>query len=677
MTALEANPVARISAKAQHLFQPEGLRKQFLMRFHNIGLSRAEKLLSHFGEDLPRVLADYDSVVEELVPFLSKFLPNLGPRLALQMHVAWPAAEAEWSAMAWLEEHGVAGTDAVVARRIIGLLGERAVEVLNENPYTLVSILSWSRADRIGIPVLENKHGLKGALEAPERLLGALERLWSDRRQRGHTAASMTDLRNGMERLLGSRELAKRAIHHALIKQRLFYECKLARPPGCRFMENRVLERLEAWREERRYTAAEISLVLDTVSQRNNLHPEQRHAIEFALGQRASVIAGSAGTGKSTTALALVEAWEILTGGNVEMATLSGKAAQVLSKKTKRLARTIYRLLRELREGEDNAPEQPELIRYNQIHLGSKSLVLIDEASMPALGDWAEIIDWVERRGASICLLGDSGQLPPIGPGLVFHLLAGDDRYATRLTTIHRQTEASGIPVVAQAIRSPGRSKLQWNRYAGKSDGVFLLDCSDRELLEQAESVITDLGGFPAQDHSVQILAARNETVGRFNHHFHDAYRAGQPYLRGTGGQSFSAGDPVVHTVNDYKRGLFNGVLGYVTGAQPHDHKLTCEFMGEIYEFDEERLGNISLSYALTAHKMQGSQAERVIVLIEPSLLIEPTWLYTAITRAERQVIIVGATSDLVTALKRKPAFLTRNVGFRLSGCSINHATLP
>ena len=99
--------------------------------------------------------------------------------------------------------------------------------------------------------------------------------------------------------------------------------------------------------------------------------------------------------------------------------------------------------------------------------------------------------------------------------------------------------------------------------------------------------------------------------------------------------------------------------------------------MGKTYEFTEKTLGNISLAYALTAHKMQWSQAERVVVLIEPTLLAEPTWLYTAITRAERQVIIVGATSNLVTALKRKPAFLTRNVGFRLSGCSMNHAALP
>ena len=647
--------------------EPASLRKRFLMGFAHIGESRADLILDHFEDDLPRILADSEAIEAELVPLLAKSLPNLGPRIARSMGRAWPSVEAEWACYAWLDDHGITGRDIGAARKIIATLGERAFEVLTTNPYVLVSVLSWAEVDRIALGVMIPRIGLEAATKAPERLLGAVERVWSDRRQRGHTAASPAELRARVLQHLKEPNLADEALELSLRAGHMVFEAGKLRPRGCRYMEDRIRGCLTQWVSERRIADEQIIPVVEAVARRYELHSEQRDAVAFVLRRRFAAIAGYAGTGKTKTARAIIDAWEALTNGNVLMGTLSGKAALVLSRATGRLARTLFRLTRELRDQEETNGAQSSLVfDRDEVVLNQNTLVLVDEASMPALGDWAEIVDWVERRGASLCMLGDSGQLPPVGPGLIFHSVSGSRKYCAILSTIHRQAGDNNIKQIALAIRQ--REVITWPTYLPDAKGVSLLECREAEALSAIEGVVMGAGGFPVAGHSVQILAARNETVDRLNRHFQRMQSVKNSSISGAGGAAFSKGDPVVHKTNDYGRSLFNGLLGYVVDIDHNTGSVCCEFDAVIHVFKGPTLANIGLAYALTCHKLQGSQASVVVVALENSPnLVEPTWLYTALTRAVDRVVLVGQRKHLAQALRRRPAFRSRDVGFDLS----------
>jgi exodeoxyribonuclease V alpha subunit len=179
------------------------------------------------------------------------------------------------------------------------------------------------------------------------------------------------------------------------------------------------------------------------------LSDEQATAVRHALSNPFSVIAGGAGTGKTATMHALVLAWEAL-GGRVHLCALAGKAALRLSQATHRLSKTLHRSLMELKQRE-RAVEEGKTPQKDWTDLTNRTLVIVDEASMVDLGQWARLLKAMPR-GCRLVMVGDTAQLPPIGFGLLFHVLAQRPTTA-RLTRIFRQDDANGIPLAADAIR--------------------------------------------------------------------------------------------------------------------------------------------------------------------------------------------------------------------------------
>jgi exodeoxyribonuclease V alpha subunit len=190
-----------------------------------------------------------------------------------------------------------------------------------------------------------------------------------------------------------------------------------------------------------------------------------------------------------------------------------------------------------------------------------------------------------------------------------------------------------------------------------------MLACPVADLDANVEAAVTRLGGFGADGLALHVVAATNKRVQSLNRRFHDLHSDRKPEVKGYLGAWFSPGDPVVFLENDYRRGLFNGMLGTVLTVDPVHRSVEVLFDGEIYVFGRDDLIRLDLAYALTCHKLQGSQAARVVIAIEPTRLLEPSWLYTAITRAERQAVLVGDTRILRAALRRRFAWLERVTG--------------
>ncbi|HEY0835786.1 MAG TPA: AAA family ATPase [Azospirillum sp.] len=653
-----------------------------------IGRGRAERLWTVFGERLPEVLdrEDIGALAEAIAPRY----PGLSLRLAADVVASWKEATAEPAIIAWLDGLGV--TDTRLVRRIVRILGDKTRDALECNPYILTAFMDkWSKVDELGLRLLK-ENGVAEPRKDIGRLVGAVDFVIRDMVSgEGHTIIDAPSLRTGLARCLKAK-----ADSGAIDEAVRLGEVNGAtlplpdgtwRAPGCAVLEEGLADRFRAMLEGREQSQVGIpsrkalERVLDRlVTDGPPLHPEQQEAVLRCLQAPLAVLSGGAGVGKTTTVRAIVALWEEL-GGRVELCALAGKAALRLSQSTSRLARTIHRLLAEMAKPEDDAEAAPQSAAPDAPRLDARTLLIVDEASMVNLGQWHRLVQAMPP-GCRLLMVGDVGQLPPIGFGLVFHRLAHMPDIAAELKTIHRQAEGSGIPAVSRAIRDGIVPALP--PFEGKADGVFLLPCPRHEIPARIEEVVADLGGF-GTGHALQVVAPVNDGdagVDGLNARFHDVHRrvhgidvfatfgdeARAQEVRGHLGQFFAIGEPVIHQRNDYQRALFNGSLGHVEGIDPARRTVRAAFDGEVIEFGPDALLDIALAYCLTCHRLQGSQSERIVVaLYDHERVMDVSWIYTAITRAERQVVLVGAPETLAAAVGRSPAWTNRRVAFRLN----------
>jgi exodeoxyribonuclease V alpha subunit len=260
-------------------------------------------------------------------------------------------------------------------------------------------------------------------------------------------------------------------------------------------------------------------------------------------------------------------------------------------------------------------------------------------------------------EGCRLLLVGDPYQLPPIQFGLSFHILMDSPTVpSVELTQVHRQTEVTGIPKVAADIRFGRRPALAV--YSGIRPGVSFIDCAEANVLDLLTEVVEDFGGFD----DVQILSAIKAGiagVNAINTHFHRLMAVGRDRLPW---HDLAVGDPVMFTRNDYQRELFNGSLGHLRRVDG-TYDATAAFDGTEHRLDRADLDALALAYCITVHKAQGSQFRRVVIPVLPSRLLDRTLLYTAVTRAVEQVVLLGDRAAFERAVAAPAAPMLRDTG--------------
>jgi exodeoxyribonuclease V alpha subunit len=378
----------------------------------------------------------------------------------------------------------------------------------------------------------------------------------------------------------------------------------------------------------------------------------QRQAVSLALRSRAVVITGGPGVGKTTLVRALLTVFQSAEL-SVSLAAPTGRAAKRLSESTGGAAQTLHRLL-------EMSPHSGEFQRNAENPLETDA-VIIDEASMvdvPLFGDLLEAMP----PHAGIVVVGDADQLPSIGPGQVLHdVLASQRVPAIRLTEIHRQ--ADGSEIVQNAHRIHRGEMPRFGKQPDGSDMFFFSSDSPEKAVARVVDLVTvripEKFGLPSRD--VQVLAPMRKGSGgvdALNRALQDALNPPSRHkarVERPGGVVFGPGDKLMQTENNYEKGVFNGDIGVIATINASEERFTVDFGADlIVDYTLHEADQLTLAYATTIHKAQGSEYPAVVIVLLPQhhIMLRRNLLYTAVTRGRRLVVMVGDLSAIRTAVR-------------------------
>lgn len=383
----------------------------------------------------------------------------------------------------------------------------------------------------------------------------------------------------------------------------------------------------------------------------------QKRAIKNALNNPISILTGGPGTGKTTIIngilMCLKELAEIPSAALYSddppflLAAPTGRAAKRMSEVTDISAKTIHRLLG-LGIGENDATDVNEL---------NGEILIIDEMSMVDMFLFKQLLSGINST-KRIVFVGDKDQLPSVGAGNVFGDLISSGAFpTTRLQVIHRQGEDSSIIKLAHAINDEEAEETIFN----KTKNYSFIPCQP-SLVGDAIDQIVNLAikrGFKKDD--VQVLGAMYNGQGGITHLNDILQDVMNPLSAKTKvieahNESFRIGDRILQLQNNPEKDIYNGQIGKIIGLNPDDKAkiLIADFDGREIEFGIKDLNDITRAYAITIHKSQGSEFPLVILnlTMQNYMMLRRNLLYTAITRAEKNLVMVGEKKAYIMALR-------------------------
>ena len=608
-----------------------------------IGPVYAKKLVEKFGEGVFDII-DRESVRLEQVR-------GIGAERRRTIRTAWAEQKIVREIMVFLHSNGVSTSRAV---RIYKTYGDEAVEKVRANPYLLardISGIGFKTADdiarKLGIPedsILRARAGLSHAL--------------SEAGGNGHCALPKDVLlKNAADLLVMDSLILQRALSEMLAEGELEEDGitgeDLIFLPSIRRAEVEVASRLARFaRGKAEYPEIDADKAIAWLKDKKSidLAPSQAEALRRALCSRVLVITGGPGVGKTTlvnSILTLLRAKQV----KCLLCAPTGRAAKRLSESTGLEARTIHRLLEYQNSGFSRNASNPL----------DCDLLVADETSMMDVQLMSKLLQALPAR-AHLILVGDVDQLPSVGPGAVLgDTIRSGAVPVVRLTEIFRQASSSRIIVNAHRINSGAMPESEKD-----SDFFFI----EREEPESVPATILELVAEripkkwkidPRRD--IQVLCPMNRGslgTAQMNRTLQERLnpkRNGDPSVEKFGWE-FRVRDKVIQTRNNYDKEVFNGDIGEILKIDDFEREVLIGFDGREVVYDFNELDEVSLAYAITIHKSQGSEFPVVVMplAMQQYLLLQRNLVYTGITRGRRLVVLVGQKKALQTAVRNVSA---------------------
>jgi len=599
--------------------------------FAGVGPATAEKLVEYAGAGK----ALDDLVRHHLGELHARLRIPLSTLTTLQE--AWIANAAENEVRSYLAQFGLSHHQMNV---LLETFGNAVVGVLRNDPYRLIKAVKgygFKRVDKIARRMGTPK-------DHPARLAAGIVYCLNEALDGGHTWTAGSDLLQQANELLlldgmDSLEAIRRAAEALLERGEIACDGKAVAFPALLDAEKYIRDRLDLG-------GGDGLRILPPVVDVSDLTAAQIEGFETAMRNVISVISGGAGTGKTFVVARLAEAFQAL-GFQIALCAPTGKAAQRIEEVMREHgldleAKTIHRLLEYngqvfKRESLSLSVTETDESGEESIRSPAYDAVIVDEVSMVDVPLMRVLLSAIDFGKTRLVLVGDHNQLPPVGPGnvlrdVIHHNLAP----TTILTQMVRQagvlkTNSSAVlhgTVAPTAVNDPGWVVVDCFKEAGEIQ-VHLRDLVVKQIPER-------LGYDPVRQ--VQIVTP--------THHGPLGAKAlnemMQLLFHGKVEGRFAIGDKVIQTANDYEMGVMNGAVGYVVEREDGEYFVDFEGVG-CRQIDGERLQKVSLAYALTAHKAQGSEFPCVVVVCHKShFFADRNWLYTAVTRASKTCILVG-----------------------------------
>ena len=603
-----------------------------------IGPKMAEKIYDAFGltaldvldKEPERLLAISGISAAKLKKICDSYLANRGAR----------------DVVAFLTPHGITPNRAV---KLYKEYGDRAMDIVKNHPYQLCEIagIGFKTADRIAMSMGFDQLSVE---RVDEGILYAL----TDAEGKGHLCMEKHAFIKACLKVLDTPQLTEEMVANRAA--RLVYSGKLVSYQGnvyrskTAYAESNLAELLSRQlRSARSHSYGDLDAALDAEELRMKVKfaPEQREAVKMALTQGVSVITGGPGTGKSMILRAILDIYRRQNPGKeICLCAPTGRAARRMEQATGLAASTVHKALG-LLAGEDGDYGEPQAL--------DADIILVDEVSMMDIYLAGRLLEAVKSR-AQVVLIGDSDQLPSVGPGAVLSEMIASERIpVVRLDKVFRQNDGSRIAVNAKLIRH-GNLSLEYGNDFRFVDSANLSDSASRI----AELYMQEVARYGV-DNVAMLSPYRQKTetgVNALNEMLRELVNPpeeGKPEVV-CGKRKFRVGDKVMQVKNF--EDVSNGDIGYIRNIFKFgDETTVCVDFGDgrNMEYDSSELDMLDLGYASTIHKAQGAEYQSVIINLQCAhhIMLTRPLIYTAITRGKDRVIIVGERRALCISIKK------------------------
>ena len=609
------------------------------------------KLVGHI---IDRFKADTLTVIEENPSRLTE-VDGIGAKTARRIVEAWQSHHAARQLVQFLEKNGV---DTACAARLLQEYGTDAIGILCNDPYRVAEDIP-----RMGFAIADAiVRNADTPVDELDRAKACMIHLFEQAVDRGHAYIEQQRLFDRCQkRFEVSMQTGATALDHLIEAGNLVKvhghdqaACPLIFPKMLYQAEMMIARRIEAMQAippedktpDGRMLADEVLRKLSI-----DLSEQQAEILSQILVHKVSVITGGPGTGKTTLIRSVTAVMKRL-GQRVMLAAPTGRAARRLAQVTGRQAVTLHRMLGyNLADGRFERSEDDPL---------AADAVIVDEASMIDTLLMAHLIRAVPVT-AHLVLVGDAYQLPSVGPGNVLADLIRSDSVATfELTKIFRQEEQSPIVINAHRIRNGQPPLIE---PSSDPDGL-----SEFYFIEQADpdsvaATVVRLCKEKIPHHfrldpvaEIQVLTPMHRgAVGtlNLNRQLQDALNPSSEQVAVMGNR-FKVGYKVMHLRNNYAKEVFNGDIGIVVHIDPENERAEVDYDGRKVPYAFVELDELTLAYAITVHKSQGSEYPAVVIplLTQHYIMLQRNLLYTALTRGKQLVVVVGTAKALGVALK-------------------------
>ncbi|WP_346920648.1 ATP-dependent RecD-like DNA helicase [Clostridium sp. UBA7339] len=636
-----------------------------------IGKVTAKKIVEFFGEDTIKIL---DSNIEKL-----EEIPGIGKKRINTIMKSYLEQRVTKDIIIFFQSYGITVN---MAMKIYKKFGVNCINIVKDNPYILTEYISgigFRTADSIAKSLGIEKDSLF-------RIKSGVIYIINEFCAIGNTFIPIDRLRDkGMKLLEIDSEKFDEGVYELIIDGKIKVEVvdniDAVYNMSYLYLEMSVTRKIVELATTN-YDKLSLNVnekINDFESKVNiKLANSQKEAIEGAFFNGIEVITGGPGTGKTTIINCIVSIFESL-GLKVFMAAPTGRAAKRMAEATGREAKTIHRLLE---IGSYSEEEVDEI--ENETSAIECDVLIVDEASMVDISLMNALLKAMQV-GTRLIIVGDVDQLPSVGPGNVLRdIIESDAVKVVRLNEIFRQGQESMIVQNAHLINEGKMPILNT-----KNSDFYLERAADSEvMLEKIIGLVkTRLPKFNVEWDSVrdiQVLSPMRKGIMGIDNLNIQLQQVLNPKSKDKDeveikDMIFRVGDKVMQIKNNYTlkwsknnsseegKGVFNGDVGYITEISEDEDKITVCFEDDkIVEYEESDLDEITLAYAVTIHKSQGSEFPVVIMpmFMGPPLLMNRNLLYTGITRAKKLVVLVG-NSKVVEFMKDNNRSFERYSGLK------------